>query len=147
MSAMGQKQWEGVFFGVGKNVFRKMFDLIFFGQFFFRHIFFEFFFDKKNRSTFFGSPISIPNFPKIPKIIQGSTTIYNVIYGGLALKIPKNIIYAERYIWRLDFSIFETVLGLDRDFSPLRGENFLQILVHVLVVFRSKHVRFYNFVV
>ena len=74
--------------------------------------------------------------------LQGSTTIlYNVIYGGLALKIPKNIIYAERYIWRLDFSIFETVLELDRDFSPLRGENFLQILVHV-VVFRSKHVSF-----
>ena len=34
-------------------------------------------------------------------VVQGSTGIYNVIYTGLSLKIFKNVIYTERYIYRM----------------------------------------------
>ena len=44
----------------------------------------------------------------------------------------------------MDFGVFEIVLELDRDFSPLRDKNFLQILV---VVFPQQARKFHNFVV
>ena len=72
-----------------KNIFSKNFEILKFWIFiyFFNEKFFDqkienvwskkfstkkfsdFFRRKKNRSNFFGSPIPIPNFPKIPKII------------------------------------------------------------------------------
>ena len=39
--------------------------------------------------------------PAVDPGLQGSTGIYNVIYTGLSLKIFKNVIYTERYIYRM----------------------------------------------